>query len=107
MGYIIDDPRKFRISKSGYSIKTGWGDETRIVASYHNPFETPMDAKRFNQWLDDAQTMCDAYNALLASGMHCDNCGGSRDDHDHYVNHGNCPRASHSTAASHQESEGL
>ena len=27
----IDDPRKYRNSMSGYSIKTGWGDEKRIV----------------------------------------------------------------------------
>lgn len=65
MTYFIDDPRKFRLSKSGYSIKTGWGDETRIVASYHCPHETPFDRDRFAQWLEDAQEMCDAYNARL------------------------------------------
>ena len=65
MTYAIDDPRKFRLSRSGYSIKTGWGDETRIVAHYHNPYESPMDRERFQRWLDDAQAMCDAYNARL------------------------------------------
>lgn len=65
MTYIIDDPRKFRLSRSGYSIKTGWGDETRIVASYHCPHETPFDSARFQKWIEDAEAMCDAYNARL------------------------------------------
>lgn len=26
MSYFIDDPRKWRLSKSGFSIKTGWAD---------------------------------------------------------------------------------
>lgn len=34
MSYHIDDERKWRISKSGFSIKTGLGGETRVVAAY-------------------------------------------------------------------------
>lgn len=62
----IDDPRKWRVSKSGYSVKTGWADDSRIVCSYHNPHERPLDAVRFQQWIDDAERMCDLYNAALA-----------------------------------------
>lgn len=62
----INDPREWRISLSGYSIKTGWGDDTRIVTSYHNGLERPFDPERYQQWLDDAQEICDAHNAALA-----------------------------------------
>ena len=29
---FIDDPRKWRLSKSGFSIKTGWADEKKCIA---------------------------------------------------------------------------
>lgn len=57
----IDDPRKWRISMSGYSIKTGWGDEKRIVAKCPVADAT----NSFRQWLEDAQVICDAHNAAL------------------------------------------
>ncbi len=65
MTYFIDDPREWRVSRSGYSIKTGWGDDKRIVASYHNP-NSPFDQKRFEQWLEDAERICDLHNTTLS-----------------------------------------
>lgn len=35
---FIDDQRKWRISKSGYSIRTGWADEKKFIA------KCPVDA---------------------------------------------------------------
>ena len=64
MGYIIDDERKWRISKSGFSIKTGWSGDKRIIAQYSG-LSSPLDGKRFQQWLDDAEKICDLYNAAL------------------------------------------
>lgn len=58
----IDDPRKWRISKSGYSIKTGWADEKKIVAKC--PVEA-SDGAAFNEWLENAEKICDLYNATL------------------------------------------
>lgn len=64
----IGDSRRWRVSRSGYSIKTGSGDETRIVAGYHNPHELPLDSARYQQWLDDAEAICDAHNGTLDGG---------------------------------------
>lgn len=62
----INDPREWRISMSGYSIKTGWGDDERFVCAYHTAPNVKLDPARFQQWLDDAQEICDAHNAALA-----------------------------------------
>ena len=59
----IDDPRKWRVSMSGYSIKTGWGDEKRIVAKFPGAYPgTPAELER---WMDEATLICDLYNATL------------------------------------------
>jgi len=64
----IDDPRKYRISMSGYSIKTGWGDEKRIVASY--PGKTnPLDQDAYQQWIIDAERICELHNASLTPNV--------------------------------------
>lgn len=64
MTYHVDDERKLRVSKSGFSIKTGIGDGTRIVAKYPGiPFGPDFDGKAFTRWLDDAEAICDAFNA--------------------------------------------
>ena len=60
----IDDPRKYRVSMSGFSIKTGWGDEKRIVAKYPGT-PRPLDAKAYQQWLEDAEAICERHNAAL------------------------------------------
>lgn len=60
----IDDPRKWRISMSGFSIKTGWGDEKKVVAKYPGVAH-PLDAKQFQEWMDNAERICELHNATL------------------------------------------
>lgn len=60
----IDDPRKWRLSMSGFSIKTGWGNEKIMVAKYPYPL-SPLDGDLFNKWMNDAQHICDLHNATL------------------------------------------
>ena len=64
MSYYIDDERKWRISKSGFSIKTGWSDEKKIVAQYAG---LPNDYKAFQEWLDNAEHICELHNATLSA----------------------------------------
>lgn len=66
MSYEIHDPRAWRISKSGFTIRTGWGDEKTMIAAYPGA-ASPIDGPRFNKWLDDAQRICDLHNATLAT----------------------------------------
>lgn len=66
MSYHIASDDEWRISKSGYSIKTGFADNSRIVASYHAP-HTPFDGPRFERWIKDAQHACDLHNASLGT----------------------------------------
>jgi hypothetical protein len=70
----IDDPRKYRISMSGFSIKTGWGDEKRIVAAYPGKTNS-LDQAAYQQWIEDAERICELYNASLTP-----NAGGKRSD---------------------------
>lgn len=57
-----DGPHALRLSKSGYSLKVGWGDEKRIVASSPRLLhEMPPAAQQ--QWLDDAERLCNGWNA--------------------------------------------
>lgn len=64
MTHFIDDPRKWRISKSGFSIKTGWADETKIIAKYPG-VTSPLDCKQFQEWMDNAEDICEMHNAAL------------------------------------------
>lgn len=66
MTYEITDERKWRISKSGYSIKTGRGETERIVCSYPEPYRADPNYARFQQWMEDAEAICEAHNAALA-----------------------------------------
>ena len=54
---------EWRISSTGYSIKTGWGDDKRIVCSI--PAGVAQDGKAFQRWMEDAQRICDLHNATL------------------------------------------
>lgn len=60
----IDDPRKYRVSMSGFSIKTGWGDEKKIVAKYPGAVN-PLDQQAYEEWLEDAERICAQHNATL------------------------------------------
>lgn len=64
MTQFIDDPRKWRLSKSGLSIKTGWADEKKIIAKYPGQL-SPIDNKQFQEWMNNAENICDLYNATL------------------------------------------
>ena len=62
----ISNPEEYRISASGFSIKTGWGNESRIIASY--PHKTsPLNNELFKQWLNDAKCICDSHNSTLSN----------------------------------------
>ena len=62
MNYI-DDPRKWRLSRSGYSIRTGWSDEKKTIAKC--PYSQPMDEAKYQEWIDNAERICDLHNASL------------------------------------------
>jgi hypothetical protein len=64
MNYI-DDPRKWRLSKSGYSIKSGWSDEKKIIAQYPGAV-LPLNDDQFQEWMYNAEIICKLYNATLA-----------------------------------------
>ena len=55
---------ELRISKSGYSVKCG----DRIVAQFHLA-RKPFTSAEFKQWMDDADKLCDGWNALF--GVKC------------------------------------
>lgn len=65
MNEFIDDPRKWRISKSGFSIKTGWATDKKIIAKYPGKI-SPLDNLQFQEWFSNAQLICDLYNNTLA-----------------------------------------
>lgn len=64
MTFFIDDPRKWRLSKSGFSIKTGWSDEKKIIAKYPGVV-SPLDGKQFQEWMDNAERICELHNSTL------------------------------------------
>lgn len=70
MSYHIPSDKHWRVSKSGYSIKTGWTDDSRIVAAFHAP--VPFDSVRFERWLEDAQHACDLHNASIDGAARAD-----------------------------------
>ncbi len=62
MNDYIDDPRKWRVSRSGYSIKTGWADDKKIIAAC--PTDS-MAGTKFSAWIENAERICELYNATL------------------------------------------
>lgn len=58
----IDNPKLWRISRSGFSIRTGFhGDETVTIAKY--PGSTmPIDSALYSAWLAEAEQICKAHN---------------------------------------------
>ncbi len=60
MNYI-ENENDWRISMSGFSIKTGWSDSKRIIAQYPGKASL-LDKDRFQQWLADAEHICDLHN---------------------------------------------
>jgi len=64
MSYEIDDDRKWRVSRSGFSIRTGWSDAKKTIASYPGKAQ-PLNAAQFQEWIDNAEKICELYNATL------------------------------------------
>lgn len=58
----IDDPRKWRLSMDGYTIKTGWADEKKYIARYPHP---AVENDKFEEWIKHAYEICDAHNETL------------------------------------------
>jgi hypothetical protein len=61
---FIDDPRKWRVSMSGYTIRTGWADEKKFIARYPGATD-PLDHQQFGEWMENAEKICELYNATL------------------------------------------
>lgn len=64
MNFFIDNPRKWRLSKSGFSIKTGWSDEKKIIAAYPGTIN-PLNGIQFQEWMDNAEHICNLHNSDL------------------------------------------
>lgn len=59
----MDGPNWLRLSKSGYSLRVGWGDEKRIVATCPGTSQTQhADPEIFQQWMLDAERLCNGWN---------------------------------------------
>jgi hypothetical protein len=50
-----------RLSKSGYTLRVGWGDSMRFVAASPKPLHE-LSSEQQKQWLDDAERLCDGWN---------------------------------------------
>ena len=56
---------EIRLSKSGFSIKSGWGEGKRIIAKCpHSYEEIQKNPKLFEQWINDAEKLVSAYNSV-------------------------------------------
>lgn len=63
---FIESENHWRVSHSGHSIKCGYLGEVRIVCEFPGSrLPGKLDGKRFEQWLEDAQRICDLHNATL------------------------------------------
>jgi len=63
MSEIIDS-RCWRVSMSGFTIRTGWGNEKKFIAKYPGR-SVPLDNEHFTEWLDNAEKICKLYNDSL------------------------------------------
>lgn len=69
MSYHIEHEKKWRISKSGYEIKTGWSDSRKVIARYPGVVSGPeFNSNQFREWLENAEEICDLYNARFEAG---------------------------------------
>lgn len=62
---FIDDPRKWRLSMDGFTIKTGWADEKKYIARFPQLPGQSLNNKAFEEWVENACKICDLYNADL------------------------------------------
>lgn len=62
-----------RLSKSGHSLRIGWGDEKRIVATCPGASTAQIpDPQVFQQWLEDADRLVAGWNELTAARERAD-----------------------------------
>ncbi len=61
---MINNENEWRISRSGFSIKTGWSDSKKIIAKYPG-VATRLDKDAFQEWLVNAAEICAQHNAAL------------------------------------------
>lgn len=66
-GLTMTDENEWRVSSTGYSIKTGWGDNKRIVCSI--PGGAAKFDATFGLWMRDAELICALYNDHLRKGV--------------------------------------
>jgi len=66
MGYEIISDKHWRVSRSGFSIVTGWSDERVVISSYPGT-AIPLNGDEFQKWLTAAEKICEAHNAALAT----------------------------------------
>jgi len=60
----LNNPEEWRLSKSGFSIRTGWGNEKKMIAKYAGTY--PTDSKEFMAWIENAESICELHNKELA-----------------------------------------
>jgi hypothetical protein len=59
----INDPEKWRISKSGYTIRKGWDIDKEFIAAYpYKALELDGNPEKFQQWIEDAELIVKAVN---------------------------------------------
>ena len=61
------DRNKWRLSRSGFSIRTGWGDEKITIASYPGAVKN-LDPNEYQGWLENAEHICDMHNLRKNEG---------------------------------------
>lgn len=54
---------EWRVSRSGFSIRTGSADEKKMIATYPGKV-SPLDTKQYAEWLDNANHICELHNAV-------------------------------------------
>ncbi len=65
MNYI-ENPLHWRVSRSGYSIKTGWAGDKRIIAEC--PGGARATPEQITEWIANAERICELHNATVPKG---------------------------------------
>lgn len=55
---------KWRVSKSGFSIKSGRDEDCYLIAKYPGAIQ-PLDSEEFQNWLMNAELICELFNNTL------------------------------------------
>ena len=60
----INSSLRWRVSSDGFSIKSGWADDKKIIAKYPG-VTPPFDEHVYQEWIHNAEKICDLYNLEL------------------------------------------